>query len=339
MKVILTLIASLFLIQISIGQRISKEDRLILKKKEDSLKASAYIILNGRTTEESLVADSQFTRLLVKALKVKNSFYYPFDSLITISKLIPPDSSFRIITWQLQLGEDKTRQHGAIQMRTQDGSLKLFPLIDKSEFVERIGDTIANNLGWIGAVYYRIIQKSAFDKTYYTLLGYDENNARINRKIVDVLTFQNGEPIFGGPYFSFPNSGFSQKFTHRYVMEYKKHAGPRLHYDEEEDMIVIEHLISESGEPERKETLVPDGDYDALKWINGKWVYITKLFTSKLQDGQAPVPNPIKENDGQFNIKEMDKDLEDVEEEGTTTGTDSTTIKTKKTKTKKKKGE
>jgi hypothetical protein len=332
MKVLLTIITAFLLTHISLGQRISKEDYKILRKKEDSLKASAYTIINGRTTEESLIADSQFTKLLVKALKVKNSFYYPFDSLITISKLVPPDSSFKIFTWQLQLGDDKTRQHGAIQMRTADGSLKLFPLIDKSDYVERIEDTVGNNLAWMGAVYYKIIQKSAFDKNFYTLLGYDENNMRTNRKIVEVLSFQNGEPIFGGPYFSFPNSGFSKAFTHRYVMEYKKHAGPRLHYDEDEDLIVIEHLISESGEPERKETLVPDGDYDALKWVNGKWVHITKLFTYKLQDGQAPVPSPIKDGDGQFNIKEMDKDLEEVQEEGT----DSTSAPVKK-KTKKKK--
>lgn len=336
MKVFLILITGLFFIQISNAQRIAREDYLTLKKKEDSLKTIAYTILNGRTTEESLIADSQFTRLLVKALKIKNSFYYPFDSLITISKLVPPDSSFKIFTWQLQIGEDKVRQHGAIQMRTTDGSLKLFPLIDKSDITEKIADTVANNLGWIGAVYYRIIQKSAFNKTYYTLLGYDEYNMRSNRKIVEVLSFQNGEPIFGGPYFSFPNSSFSKTFTNRFIMEYKKHAGPRLHYDEEEDMIIIEHLISETNEPERKETLVPDGDYDGMKWVNGKWVHITKLFTYKLQDGQAPVPNPIKEGDGEFNIKEMDKDLEGVEQEGNDS-TDST--KTKKTKTKKKKGE
>src|SRR5690606_40572592 len=60
-----------------------------------------------------------------------------FDSLITISKLSPKDSSFKIFTWQLVINDNLVRQHGAIQMKTNDGSLKLFPLIDKSRSEER----------------------------------------------------------------------------------------------------------------------------------------------------------------------------------------------------------
>lgn len=59
------------------------------------------------------------------------------------------------------VSENLTRQHGAIQMKTADGSLKIFPLIDKSDVTQNIIDTAANNKGWIGAVYYRIIQKEA----------------------------------------------------------------------------------------------------------------------------------------------------------------------------------
>ena len=76
------------------------------------------------------------------------------------------------------INDNVVRQHGAIQMRTADGSLKLFPLIDKSDIILNMSDTIGNNFGWIGAVYYKIIQTMAGGKNYYTLLGYDENNMR-----------------------------------------------------------------------------------------------------------------------------------------------------------------
>jgi hypothetical protein len=348
MKRLLTIAIGLFLLQVSFAQRISRENLISLQKKEDTLKQIAYQILNGRSPQEGFIADSQFTRLLVKALKTKNSFYYPFDSLITISKLTAPDSSFRIFTWQLEINENLIRQHGAIQMRTPDGSLKIFPLIDRSENIDNPEDTVANNLGWIGAVYYKIIQKSAFGKNFYTLLGYDENNLRSNKKMIDVLSFQNGEPVFGGPYFSFPDNSFSQKFSHRYIMEYKKHAGPRLNYDADEDMIVIEHMISETGESQKKYTYVPDGDYEGLKWVNGKWVHINKIYTYKLQDGQAPIPNPINE-DGKMDTQKMeldaiDKDSDDVIDyelpppttDSTTTNTTVTTPKEKPKKKKKK---
>ena len=77
-------------------------------------------------------------------------------------------------------------------------------------------------------------------------------------------------------------------------MEYKKTDGPKLNYDAEMDMIIVEHLISESNEPKKKWTYVGDGDYEGFKWSNGKWVHISKIFAEqKLKDGQAPVPVPF----------------------------------------------
>ena len=94
------------------------------------------------------------------------------------------------------VNDEVVRQHGAIQMKTTDGSLKLFPLIDKSNVIVDKEDTVGNNFGWIGAVYYKIIEKHSFGKNFYTLLGYDENNISSNKKIIEVLTFKDGEPIF-----------------------------------------------------------------------------------------------------------------------------------------------
>ena len=274
-------------------------------KKEDSMKVLALKIIQGRNSADRFMADSQFTRIFVRALKANNSFNYPFDSLVTISKLVPPDSSFRIFTWQLVVNDNVTRQHGAIQMRTTDGTLKLFPLIDKTDVIQNIDDTIANNFGWIGAVYYRIIEKQVFDKNIYTLLGYDENNMNSNKKIIEVLTFDNGAPVFGGSYFSFQDNSLTKGFRARYIMEYKKNAGPRLTYDPDQDMIIYEHLISETGEPQKKYTYIPDGDYEGLKWVDGKWVHIEKVFTQKTPEGQEPVPRPILDPNGNIDESKL----------------------------------
>ena len=294
-----------FLVPECFSQRISHADYNSLKQKEDSLKQFAFKIIDGRTPLECMTADSQFTRLLVKSLKIKNSFYYPFDSLKNISKLVPSDSTFKIFTWQMVIDENEVRQHGAIQMRTSDGSLKLFPLIDKSDVTIDMTDTVANNFGWMGAVYYKIIQTEEFGRKYYTLIGYDENNIRSNKKIIEVLTFPHNEPIFGGPFFSYQDGSLNKKFPNRFIMEYKKHAGPRLTFDEEQNMIIYEHLISETNEPYKKYTLVGDGDYEGLKWLQGKWVHIDKVFTFKLKDGEAPVPSPLKIDHGTLDTNQM----------------------------------
>lgn len=190
-------------------------------------------------------------------------------------------------------------------MKTLDGSLKLYPLIDKSDVTQNVADTIGNNYGWIGAIYYKIILKKNLNQTYYTLLGFDENNIRSSRKIIEVLSFQKGEPVFGGGYFTYNKDGVFRSAGSRFILEYKKEAGPRLTYDKDLDVIVVEHLISESNEPNKKWTLIGDGDYEGFKWENGKWVHIVKIFTQVTPDGQAPVPNPIRDPAGNIDENKL----------------------------------
>ena len=278
------------------SQHIKPGEFSALEKSEDSLKAHGLKIIQGINASDRLKADSIFTRIFVRTLKINNSFYYPFDSLETISKLYAPDSTFRIFTWQMVINENIVRQHGAIQMRTTDGSLKIFPLIDKSDVTKDFEDTVGNNYGWMGAVYYRIILTKYSGHSYYTLLGFDEDNIRSDKKIIEVLNFANSEPIFGGHYFSVPNDKLIAKSPARYVMEFKKEAGPRLNFDEDLNMIIMEHLVSESNQPGKKFTLIGDGDYEGFKWINGKWVYVNKVFNEVTPEGKPPVPDPVKED-------------------------------------------
>lgn len=304
-KIVIFFISIFLFTNTSFGQRITTSEKKLLEKKEDSLKVFAQQIINGRNPEERFAADSQFTKTFVRALQIKNSFYYPFDSLVSIAKVIPADSSFKIFTWQLVIGPEVIRQHGAIQMKTADGSLKLFPLIDKTDLINNIDDTITSNRAWIGALYYKIIEEKSFGKNVYTLLGFDDNNLNSDRKFIEILTFQDGEPVFGGPYFSFQDNSLKKKSIARYVMEYKKNAGPRLTYDNEMDIIIYEHLISETGEPQKKYTYIPDGDYEGLKWKDGKWVHIEKVFNQITPEGHEPVPNPILDEKGNIDESKL----------------------------------
>ncbi|HTN09101.1 hypothetical protein [Agriterribacter sp.] len=263
--------------------------------REDSMKSYAFDIVNAQRAAERFRADSIFTRMLVRALKEPHSFSYPFDSLQTISRLYAPDSSFRIFTWQLVQDETTFRRHGAIQMHTADGSLVLYPLLDKTQLVEDIQNAITNNEEWIGAIYYKIIQTSYRNKNFYTLLGYDENSFRSTKKRIEVLTFNNGKPVFGGPFFSFEKDSLHKPVQARFSIEYKKEGNASIKYDEELGIIIFDHLISENNQPAKKYTYIPDGDYEGFKWEKGRWVHIDKVFTFKLQDGQAPVEKPIRE--------------------------------------------
>ena len=264
MKTLFLLSAFTIFSILAFGQPIKHIDKQSLQKKEDSLKIYAVKLLEDSLPEGRYYADSLFTKIFVRAIKINNSFYYPFDSLESISRLYAPDSSFRIFTWQIVIGENIVHQHGAIQMKTRDGSLKLYPLFDKSDVILNQSDTISNNKGWMGAVYYKIIQTKNNDHNFYTLLGFDENNMFSNKKIIEVLSFNNDEPVFGGSYFSFAEDSVPRSPVNRYIIEYKDGAGAKLNFDNDLNMIIVDHLVSVSNEPKKKWTYVPDGDYEGF---------------------------------------------------------------------------
>jgi hypothetical protein len=303
---------------IGIGSRVSAQLHLsppseaIFQQREDTLKRFAYDIVNAETPESRFRADSQFIRSLVKALKLPNSFYYPFDSLQTISRLYAPDSTFRIFTWQFKKDDMYYLQEGAIQMNQPDGSLRLFPLFDASMFTAKPIDSVRTRQNWIGAIYYRIIEKTWQGKNYYTLLGFDDYSETSNKKWMEVLTFTpEGEPRFGGPYFSFQEDSVRKPTQYRFNIEYKKEAGTRFNYDPSLDLVVFDELISESNEPGRKDTYVPDGDFEAFQWKNGKWVHIqTGVFTTKLKDGDFPREAQILDDQGKVNEAQLEAQSE-----------------------------
>lgn len=304
----LLLIAGLLTLAPASAQRIRPADSKELVRKEDSLKKLSANMVFSESAADRFRSDSVFTRTFVRALKLKNAFYYPFDSL-NISKLYAPDSTFRIFTWQLKKDEYVYLQKGAIQINTPDGSLKLFPLFDYSMFTSKPLDSVRGRNNWIGAIYYRIIPKEYNGKKYYTLLGFDDFSVSSNRKWMEVLHFnERGEPVFGGSMISFKEDSVKKPVQSRFNIEYKKEAKTFFNYDPEKDLIVFDHLISETNEPERKSTYIPDGDFEAFKWQNGQWVHVPRLeFAMKLKDGQFPTESTILDDAGNANEERLEE--------------------------------
>ena len=289
------------------AQTISAADRAILQKKEDSLQVFSARMVFDSIPANRFRSDSIFVRTFVRALLTKNSFYYPFDSL-NISRLYAPDSSFRIFTWQMKKDEYVYMQKGAIQLPTKDGSLKLIPLFDASMFTKNPMDSARSARNWIGAIYYRIIMKEYNGKKYYTLLGFDDYSVNSNKKWIEVLSFNDkGEPVFGGPFISYKDDSVKRPVQTRFSIEYKKEAKTFLNYDPELDIILVDHLVSESDEPEKKWTYIPDGDYEAFKWQNGQWVHVNKLFNQALRDGAFPTEALLMDDAGNVNERQLEE--------------------------------
>lgn len=273
------------------AQRISAADAASMAVQQDSLHYLSDMILRGKDEQARQEANDRFIPKLVQALKTPYSFNFRFDSLTTVSIQYPQDSSFRIFSWGLELETTFYHHYGAIQMKTDDGKLKLFPLFDNSDYMNP--DTIANNKSWYGCLYYKIIQRHYFNAEFYTLFGWDANNIRSQKKLIDVLMFKDGQPTFGGPFFSFMEDSTPKPTRNRFILEYKKDATIGLSYNAEMDMIVYDHLISESNQKNKPSTFVPDLDYEGFKWKAGKWMHIDKVFHDALPLGKFPVQQPL----------------------------------------------
>jgi hypothetical protein len=235
---------------------------------------------------------------LIAALKLDNSFYYPFDSVAELSKVYPPDSSFRILTWQLHYPKGRFRYYGVIQMRS--AKFKIFPLKDLRDTLPFHTQYILTPDNWYGQVYYKIIEKKVGKQTLYTLFGFEAADFISRRKIIDILTFDDGgKPRFGAPLFQFKYDDSSHlkaiDTMSRFFIEYKWSASPTLNYDYNKDMIVFDHLAPPNPRAQGVYfTYVQDGTYEGFKWTGNHWQWEERVFTFAINENDnPPIPSPL----------------------------------------------
>lgn len=258
---------------------------------EDTLMVLAYAVLNDSLAENRFAACRDMIPNLVKALKVENSFSYPFKRLPSVSIQYPQDSSFRVFTWQLYVDENDYRYYGAIQMNS--GLLRLFPLVDRSfqTDLENIEYETFPADKWYGAVYYNLRQVEGPQGSYYLLFGFDGNEFFRKRKVVDVLAFgADGKPSFGAPVFVQLENGRPVETKKRLFLEYSSGATVRLNYDELLEMIIFDHLIEMGGQYGEGMVYVPDGSYEGYRLEGGRWVYIPKIWDQVQDEPIRPMP-------------------------------------------------
>jgi len=260
-----------FLLSLVAQTSISKESALSVL--EDTLNVLSYSFINDVDPNNRFASCNVFIKKLVVGLKEINSFDYPFERLSSISIQYPSDSSFRIFSWQLKVDPGNYRHYGAIQMNSAD--LQLFPLIDRSfEFSTPEDTVITNREKWYGALYYKIIAHPTSKPTHYLLFGLDGYDDLNRRKIIEVLYFENGNPIFGKKVF---DDTYDPSFANktRIVVEYSADAVTRVNFDEQLEMVIHDHIIDLDGKK------MPDGSYVGFRANQGKWERVDKVFNQR----------------------------------------------------------
>ncbi len=287
-KTVLILFSLFFAMTSSLKAQLNSSDTLFFEAYEDTINIYSDSLFNSNIEKNRKIASFRIIKTLKTALKRQHSFQYSFPNLKAISVIQPEDKAFKIFSWQLIFNNNTYKYFGAIQMNSEE--LKLMPLIDNSTMMDenKLTTLTTDNKYWLGALYYGVRKVKSGKNAYYTLFGYDGNNALSTKKIIDVLWFQNDEAKFGAPIFDLGEG----KKQNRYIIEYKKGISAGSNFSTEHNKIVFDHLIPESKEGEGQYfTYVPDGSYDAFEWKKGNWVYIDKLFDFKLLDGEFPTGN------------------------------------------------
>ncbi|MBS7564699.1 hypothetical protein KHS38_09810 [Mucilaginibacter sp. Bleaf8] len=268
---------------------ITGQDAKVLQTYHDSLTRIGRRIINNPNEAERKNANYNFIRTLVSALKVNNSFAYEFDSLKTISILKSPDNKFRIFSWFVMNEDGSYRFYGAMQMNSP--TLVLHPLEDYSPLLKNPEDSVTDNRKWYGAEYYKIIPVTGVSP-YYVLLGWKGNNVKSTKKVIEVLSFKNGKPVFGSPVLQ--SKG---KTRHRAVFEYSRQASMLLRYIPEQNLIVFDHLAPPDEKLKDQPNLYgPDFTYDGYQLMKGKWILKENLDMRNVPSAQdVDIEDPKKQ--------------------------------------------
>jgi hypothetical protein len=261
------------------SQELTEKDIAYFKKYEDSLCYYQKKMFSAKTDTGRFKPNVQFVKLLDEVLLNDLSFYYPFDSLKQISRLVSKDRKVRVITWNLNKTDGTFHYFGFVQaLNPKTQHYNIYELFDRSAAVKNPETHVSDNYKWFGMLYYDIIENG----DYYTLLGWDGNDKTVTRKFIDILSFKdNGTPVFGKDVFKMP-----KKNPKRVMFEYSSKVVMSLRLNN--GALVFDHLAAKDEMSDGMPQFYgPDFSYDAFFPSRGKWSY----------EADVDVKNPRSKND------------------------------------------
>lgn len=291
MNKFLIVIFSFLFTQIN-AQELTPENETKLKKMEEGLYQLSLKFSEDSSQDVRQKSMYRFVVTLKEALKIENSYLFPFERVPLLNTIHSEDNKFRVFSMQLTLDNQTCRHYGAIQLNSP--KLKLIPLYDLSDTFPLLPTYMTYNRNWWGQTYYNIVDKKIGKFTYYFMFGYDQNDLWSKKKIIEPMRFLNDSTVqFGGPYFEVVEKE-KKKLINRFCLEYKKDASATLNYKPEYKAIVFDHTHPQD---EKLEGLyfgyIPDGTYEAFVWKKNKWNWVEKFKINNDPSMEtAPIPLP-----------------------------------------------
>ncbi|MBS3914001.1 MAG: hypothetical protein KG003_05850 [Bacteroidetes bacterium] len=256
----------------------------------------APLINTAETDQERKTAANFLFHSLDTILQIPGSFGFAFDSLksTTVSIVNSPDKKFRFLTFNLVTTKGDFKQFGFLQMNDKEHSL--YALADTLKNPKKDFLNLELETGeWLGALYYSIAPFKYQGKKMYLLLGFDGATIHSNKKILDVLWFDNGVPVFGKQLFR--QGAFDRQPTSRVVFEFHNNSLMMLHYEEKKKIVVLDKLVPSFPEATNDfYYYIPSGDLDYFAFKKGWWIKDAlenyNLGQGKLKKKPKSLPTP-----------------------------------------------
>ena len=258
---------------------------------ESEIQKIAPLLLNAKNDKEKLKANTDFIELWDLVIDDPKSMKYDFDMLTTFPIFTSKDKKLRIINWYIPLANNINKYFAIVQYYNNRKEYKVEYLKPLEGEVKSANSLKLNNSQWIGALYYSLTTFKRGNKEYYLLLGWDGNDDRTDKKIIDVLSISNSI-TFGAPVFF-----YKKQKLHRFILEYKEDALVSVKYNNDINSIVFPNVT-----PLNEDLIglydfyIPDGRIDAFELKNG-----TFRFKENIQNPfKVKVPNIKKIDKGLF---------------------------------------
>lgn len=279
----------------AVGFVVQAQDKAKMLDYQERLSVLFSRVAEAPTDNERYLASEEAVQLLAEALGEEDSEEWKWQLPQYVSVLSSPDKLFRIFTWAVVRDNGEFECFGAVQFYNEkEEEYQHLLLNDKSEDLMNREESILTADNWLGAVYQELIQTTAGERTYYTLLGWNGVDNITERKIIEPVVIRNGVPQFGAPLFR------RMRNQRRIVLEYANDAMVNLSYETQyiQEVEPIRKKVkgtnryrTEKKVKEHKEKMIifdevepqipgmeglfqyymPSGTEIAYAWVDGKW--------------------------------------------------------------------
>lgn len=292
------------------------QDKAAMSAHQQKLAVLLERVASAPTDNERYLASEEAVGELSAALEEPRSERWQWQLPQVASVLTSSDGRLRVFTWAVVRDGGEYECFGAIQFYNDREEEFRFQLLHDhaDELINREEDLLSADR-WLGAVYQDILQTTAGDRTYYTLLGWNGVDHLTDMRVIEPVVMRGGVPQFGAPLFR------RERNLRRVVLEYRGDAAVGMQYDEQTVQQVtyerVKHknryrtvkkvketkermIIFDEVEPQVEgmkglfQYYVPSGQELAYVWVDGKWELRGgaqgRLRDKKLNKHFAPLP-------------------------------------------------